>query len=363
MPTYAVTASCSPPSAGDDPLQSRYMTLGHLAERIGAELASGNANDPPAAQLEIEGVAGIETANRHEVAFIANPKYAALARSSQAGAVIVERDFAALPMPTLRVSDPKLAFSHAVSVFHPPPRFEPGIHPSAVLDPSAEVGSGAHIGPYVVIGAHCRIGDDAVLLAHSVFYPGVIAGDRLFAHAHVIVREGCRLGHDVLLGNGTVIGGDGFGFARDASGHWLKTSHPGPVVLEDAVEVQANSCIDRSIVGETRIGRGTKIDNLVQVGHACTIGEDTLLCSQVGLAGSTHVGRNVILAGQVGAAGHLTIGDGAMATAQTGIPSDLPPGAVVSGYPAMDNRAWLRMVAASHRLPDLLRRLRREERA
>ncbi len=340
------------------------MTLGELARQLGADLVAGTPDaagpmEPvPLADRSLTGVAGIESAGPSEVTFVANPKYAAFARRSTAAAVLVEPDFAPLPVPTLRVPNPKLAFAHAVALFHPSPTFQSGIHPTAVIADSARIGPRAHIGPYVVVGEHCRVGADAVLLAHTVLYPSVTAGDRLFAHAHAVVREGCRLGDDVILGNGAVIGGDGFGFAREASGAWVKTGHPQPAVLEDRVEVQANSCIDRSIVGETRIGRGTKIDNLVQVGHASTVGEDTLLCAQVGLAGSTHVGRNVILAGQVGVAGHLTVGDGAVATAQTGIPSDVAPGAVVSGYPAMDNRAWLRMVAALQRVPDLLRRMR-----
>jgi UDP-3-O-[3-hydroxymyristoyl] glucosamine N-acyltransferase len=173
-----------------------------------------------------------------------------------------------------------------------------------------------------------------------------------------VVREGCRLGDDVVLQNGVVIGSDGFGFAKNAEGRWVKIIQAGPTVLENAVEVQANACVDRASIGETRIGAGTKIDNLVQVGHGSMVGENTLLCSQVGLAGSTTVGNNVILAGQVGAAGHLTIGDGAIATAQSGIPSDVPPGAVVSGYPATDNRSWLRTVAAVNRLPEVLQRVK-----
>ena len=336
------------------------MTLGELSERLGAELVAGSAGQQAPHLKNVTGVAGIETAGPTEVAFVANPKYAALARNSQAAALIVDRTFAPLTTPTLRVADPKLAFSRAVALFHPAPVFAPGVHPTAVIADSAEIGARPHIGPYAVVGERCRIGDDAVLLAHVVLYPEVTIGDRLLAHAHAVVREGCRLGDDVILGNGAVIGSDGFGFSREASGCWLRTVHPMPAVLEDDVEVQANSCIDRSIVGETRIGKGTKIDNLVQVRHASTGGENTLLCAQVGLAGSTHVGRGVILAGQVGVAGHLTVGDGAVATAQTGIPSDVAPGAVVSGYPAMDNRAWLRMVAALQRVPDLLRRIRNE---
>ena len=332
------------------------MTLGELASQLGADLHAPEST----ATLPVTGVASITSAGPAEVAFVANPKYWAKSRSSQAAALIVGHDFPAVDLPTLRVNDPKYAFTLAVAAFHQPPTFLPGIHPTAILAPTASLGPRAHVGPYAVIGEHCSVGADAVILAHAVLYPGVCAGDRLFLHAHAIVRENCRLGHDVTLGNGAVIGSDGFGFSRNPQGRWTKTLHPGPAILEDEVEVQANSCVDRAIVGETRVGRGAKIDNLVQVGHASTIGENTLLCAQVGLAGSTHVGQNVTLAGQVGVAGHLTIGDGAVATAQTGIPSDVAPGAVVSGYPAMDNRAWLRMVASLQRVPDLLRRLRTE---
>ena len=333
------------------------MKLKDLAERLGAELVAGDGQET-LGDVEITGVAGIEDAGSGHVTFVANPKYAGLARSTRAAAVIVEPEFAAIGVPTLRVKNPYLAFARAIEVFYQPPVYAPGIHPTAVIDPSARIGSGAHVGAYVVISAGCVVGDDAVLLPHVVLYPDITIGDRFFAHAHAVVREGCRLGDDVVLQNGAIIGADGFGFAKDSTGRWVKIVQSGPAVLEDAVEVQANACIDRASIGETRIARGAKVDNLVQVGHGSTVGENTLLCSQVGLAGSTTVGKNVILAGQVGVAGHLTVGDGAIATAQSGIPSDVAPGAVVSGYPAMDNRAWLRTVAAVNRLPELLRKLR-----
>ncbi len=341
-------------------LQFTSMTVAELAKLLGAELRPSRLGRDAAGTV-LSGVAGVSSATKDEVAFVANPKYAGAARKTLAAALIVDHGFPELDVPTLRVPDAKYAFTLAVAAFHQAPQFQPGVHPTAVIAASARIGPRAHVGPYVVIGEHCSLGEDAVLLAHVVLYPGVVAGARFFAHAHAVVRESCRIGDDVTLQNGVVIGSDGFGFSRDASERWVKTLHPGPAVLEDAVEVQANSCVDRAIVGETRIGRGTKIDNLVQVGHACMVGEDTLLCAQVGLAGSTHVGNRVTLAGQVGVAGHLTIGDGAVATAQTGIPADVAPGAVVSGYPAMENRAWLRMVAAMHRVPALLRRLRADE--
>jgi UDP-3-O-[3-hydroxymyristoyl] glucosamine N-acyltransferase len=329
------------------------MTLGELAERIGAELV-GDAG------LVVTGVAGIETAGPQDVTFVANPKYAGMVKSTGAGAVIVEPEFPAVAVPTLRVKNPYLAWSRAIEAFHPAQVYEPGVHPTAVVAESARLGARAHVGAYVVVGEGCEIGEDAVLLPHVVLYPGVKVGARFLAHAHAVVREMCVLGDDVVLQNGAVVGADGFGFAKDGV-RWVKIVQAGPAVLEDAVEVQANACIDRASVGETRVKAGAKIDNLVQVGHGSTVGENTLLCAQVGLAGSSHVGKDVILAGQVGVAGHLTIGDGAVATAQTGIPNDVEAGAVVSGYPAMDNRGWLKMVASLTRVPELIRKVRELE--
>jgi UDP-3-O-[3-hydroxymyristoyl] glucosamine N-acyltransferase len=203
-----------------------------------------------------------------------------------------------------------------------------------------------------------EIGRDAVLLSHVVIYRGAKIGHNFFAHAHSVVRENCRLGSNVLLQNGVVIGGDGFGFAKTAAGKWHKIPQPAPVVIGDDVEIQANSCIDRASVGETRIGRGVKVDNLVQVGHGSHVGEDSLLCAQVGLAGSTVIGKSVILTGQVGVVGHCTVGDNAIVTPQTGVAADIAPGALVSGSPAVDHRAWLKYSAILPRLPELVRAVR-----
>jgi len=328
------------------------MKLIEIARILGATLQNASP------EAEITGVTGIENAGPQQITFISNAKYASLAKSTRAAAILVTPDFAAAELPVLRHANPYLAFSQALELFYQPPRYSSGIHPTAVIDPSAHVGIRAHIGPYAVIDADARIGDDAVLLAHVVIYRGARIGDRFFAHAHAQVREFCELGNDVTLQNGVVIGADGFGFARDGGRGWHKIVQSGITRLADRVEVQANSTVDRASIGETRIGEDTKIDNLVQVGHGCSVGEHTMLCSQVGLGGSTHVGNNVILAGQVGVAGHLTIGDGAIATAQTGIPGDVAPGATVSGYPAMENRQWLRAVAVFHKLPEMARAIR-----
>ena len=330
------------------------MKLSAIVAALDVRLENGSA------ATEITGVAGIEAAGPGQLTFVSNPKYAALARSTRASAVIVAEDFPALPTATLRSKNPYLDFARALELFYQPPQYAPGIHPTAAVHPSAKIEAGAHVGPYVVIQENVEIGANAVLLAHVVIYHGVTIGDNFLAHSHAVVREFCRIGNNVILQNGVIVGGDGFGFAKDNAGHWHKIVQSGPTVIEDDVEIQANACIDRASVGETRIARGAKIDNLVQVGHGSKVGEDTLLCAQVGLAGSTDVGNNVILAGQVGVAGHCKIGDGAIATAQSGIPNDVAAGAVVSGYPAIDNKLWLRCVAVFNRLPEIAKLLRRK---
>ena len=332
------------------------MKLSEIASKLGMRLT-----DAGAGQIEITGVAGIEEAGHGQITFVANPKYAAAARTTMASAVIVAEDFPALDQPTLRTKNPYLAFARALELFYQPPRYAPGVHPTAVVHPSARIGKNASIGPYVVIDQDVEIGDDAVLLAHAVVYQGARIGRRFFAHAHAVVREHCRLGDNVILQNGAVVGADGLGFAKDDAGHWQKIVQSGPAVLEDDVEVQANACVDRASVGETHVARGAKIDNLVQVGHGSRVGEDTLLCAQVGLAGSTSVGKNVILAGQVGVAGHCRIGDGVVATAQSGIPNDVEDGKTVSGYPAIENKQWLRSVAVFNRLAELAKTVRELE--
>ncbi len=328
------------------------MKLADIAFALNASLE----NAPP--DTDINGVAGIEQAGPGQITFVANVKYTGAAKITKAAAVIVSEDFPAIATGMLRSKNPYLAWAKAVELFYEPPRYAPGVHPTAVVHPTAKVGKHAHLGPYVVIDEGAEIGDNAVLLAHVVIYRGAKIGNNFFAHAHAVVREFCQLGDYVLLQNGVVVGSDGFGFAKDDTGHWYKIVQSGNVVVESDVELQANTCIDRASIGETRIGRGAKLDNLVHVGHSCTIGHDTLLCAQVGLAGTTDVGNNVILAGQVGVSGHVKIGDGAIAIAQSGIPHDVPAAAMVSGAPAIDHKLWLKCCAAYTKLPDLVRAMR-----
>jgi UDP-3-O-[3-hydroxymyristoyl] glucosamine N-acyltransferase len=322
------------------------MKLGELAARLGCQLEGPE-------DFEIIGVAGMDEANPGEITFLSNPKYLAKLHTTRAGAIIAGPDVDTLGKPALRSPDPYMSFARALEIFYPPQRPPAGIHPTAVIAPDVKLGRNPSIGPYVVIEAGAEIGDDCVLKSFAMIYPGVKIGDRFFAHSHAVVRENVRIGNDVILQNGVVIGGDGFGFVPRPDGTFYKIVQAGIVIIEDGVEVQANSCIDRAAVGETRLRRGVKVDNLVQVAHACDIGENSLLCSQVGIAGSAKLGRNVILTGQVGVAGHLTIGDHVIATPQTGVPNDVRPHTTISGSPAVDHELWLKASAAYRRLPEM----------
>ena len=328
------------------------MKLAQIASALGVKLENGSP------ETEISGVAGIEEAGPGQITFVANRKYAAAARITKASAVIVAEDFPAITTAMLRSKNPYLSFAQAISLFHQPMKYAPGIHPAATIHPSARIGEGAHIAPYVVVNENVEIGQNAVLLSHVVIYRGAKIGNNFFAHAHAVVREGCRLGNNVLLQNGVVVGSDGFGFAKDDAGKWRKIPQPMPVVIGDDVEIQANSCIDRASVGGTHIGRGTKIDNLVQVGHGSHIGDDSLLAAQVGIAGSTEIGNKVNLTGQVGVVGHCKIGDGAIVTPQSGVANDVAAGAIVSGAPAIDHTLWLKVSAILNKLPEIAKAVR-----
>jgi UDP-3-O-[3-hydroxymyristoyl] glucosamine N-acyltransferase len=309
------------------------------------------------AGIEIRGVVGIDEAEPGHLTFVSNPKYAAKARTTKASAVIVSLDFPEIERPTLRSGNPYLSFARAVELFYSAPVPQSGIDPSARIASSARLGQGASVGPYVVIEDDVQIGVNCTLHPFVHIGRGARIGDNFKAYSHVSVREFCRIGNNVILQDGAKIGTDGFGYAKKDDASYYKIVQSGIVVLEDDVEVGANATIDRGTIGETRVRRGAKIDNLVQVGHASDVGEDTLLCAQVGLAGSSKIGRSVILTGQVGVAGHLEIGDRVIATAQTGIPNSVEADKVISGYPAIDNKLWLKSSAVFKRLPELLKRI------
>ena len=327
------------------------MTLGDIAAALGCTLHGDGG-------LTITGVATLDAAGPTDLTFLANPKYAARARTSQAAAVLVSAPLDGSPMVSVVSKNPYLDFARALAMFYRAPRPAAGIHPLASVDPTASIGEGASIGPFAVVGARVTLGRHAVLHPHVVIYEGVTIGDDFTAHAHASVREFCRIGHRVTLQNGVVIGGDGFGFAKRADGSHEKIVQSGVTVIEDDVEVQTLSSIDRATLGETRVKRGAKVDSLVQVGHACVVGEDNILCAQTGLAGSSVLGKNVLLAGQVGVAGHLTIHDNTIAYAQSGINNDVSAGSVVAGTPAYDAKDWRKTSAVLPRLAELQRDLR-----
>lgn len=331
------------------------MRLRSIAETLGCHLA-GNGG------IEITGVAGMEEAGPTELTFLANPKYTRKVKDSRAAAILVNHPIEGAAIACLVSSNPYLDFARALELFYQSPRPAPGVHPTAVIAPSAKIGENASIGAYTVIGENVAIGRNVVLYPHVVIYEGARIGNDFCAHSHAVIREFCQIGDRVVLQNGVVIGGDGFGFAKRADGTHYKIVQSGITVIEDDVEIQSLSAVDRATIGETRIKRGAIIDNFVQVGHSSVVGENSILCAQVGVAGSSILERNVILAGQVGVAGHLTLGEGVILTAQSGVGRSVEKGSKISGSPAFDNSNWRRAVAAFPRLPEILKRMRQLER-
>jgi UDP-3-O-[3-hydroxymyristoyl] glucosamine N-acyltransferase len=327
------------------------LKLLDIAERLACRLEGDGA-------LDIRRVAPIDRAEPGDLTFIANPKYHAHLSTTRASAVIVPetidaRGFAAL----LRTAQPYLAFARAVELLSDAPRPAAGIDRTSAIAPDAELGEGVSIGAFVAVGAGASIGARTVVHPHAVIGPGARIGEDCVIHAHVSIRERVDIGSRVVIQDGAVIGSDGFGFVKQADGSHLKIPQHAAVVIEDDVEIGANTTIDRPAVGETRIGAGTKIDNLVQIAHGVSVGRRVLFMSQVGIAGSTTIADDVVLAGQVGVAGHLRIGKGVIATAQTGIPNSVDDGALVSGYPAIANREWLKASAIFRQLPALKKRV------
>jgi UDP-3-O-[3-hydroxymyristoyl] glucosamine N-acyltransferase len=330
------------------------MKLSELARLTGARVEE-KFND-----VEVTGAAGLDEAVAGQVAFLANPRYTPRVQTTRATAVYLAEGVepGREDVAPLFARDPYLAYTRALRLFNPEPEFEPGVHPSAVVDPTARLGVGVSVGACSVLGRGVNVGDGARIFPNVTVYDGVSIGAGSVIHSGVALREGTVVGARVRIHNNSVIGSDGFGYAKDEEGRWLKIPQTGRVVVEDDVEIGAGTTVDCASVGETRIARGAKIDNLVQIGHSCTVDEDALVCAQVGLAGSTRVGRRVILAGQVGVAGHLSIGDDVVLTAKSATSHDVPAGKVLSGIPAFDNREWLRSTAAFRRLGEMQRTVR-----
>jgi UDP-3-O-[3-hydroxymyristoyl] glucosamine N-acyltransferase len=343
------------------------MKLSTIAEQIriaaATSLEANSSHDP-----DIAGVAAVDEAVAGTLSYIEGDKFAQFVATTGATALILPQNKALQAQATERgiawisTADPRLAFARAIALFYQPYRPAPGIHPSAVIDPTATYGKNVSIGANVVISAGVHLGNDVCIHPNVVIYPEVRVGDRTVLHANCTIQERSRIGADCTLHSGAVIGAEGFGFVPTAEG-WEKMDQSGYVVIADGVRVGGNTCIDRPAVGVTRIGRDTKLDNLIQIAHGCQVGEAVVMASQVGMAGGVKVGNRVILAGQVGIANQATIGDGAIATAKAGIHNDIEPGEIVTGIPALPHKVFLKASAIYRRLPEMHKSLQKLQRA
>jgi UDP-3-O-[3-hydroxymyristoyl] glucosamine N-acyltransferase len=330
-------------------------TLRELAELVGGTVVG----DPGRV---VHRVAPIDTAGEGEITFVANPRYLPKLKETRAAAVIVGPEVEAPGLCLIVCQNPYLAFARILTrlqVRRPAPQ---GVLPGAFVHPAASLGAEVTVPPGCVVGENVTVGRGTILYPGVILYEGVSVGEECTLHAGVVVREGCRLGDRVIVQPSAVIGSDGFGFAPDGV-RYCKIPQVGIVVIGDDVEIGAAACIDRAALGVTRIGNGTKIDNLVQIGHNVTVGENTILVAQVGVAGSTTIGNHCTLGGQAGVAGHLKIGDNVMLGAQSGVAGDLAPNQILSGSPVMPHREWLKASMSFARLPELrkeVNRLRRQ---
>lgn len=324
------------------------VKLADIANRLSCDLEGDGS-------IEIKGVATLEGASKGELSFLTNLKYYNAAKSTKASAILVDRDCAPMNVALLRHDNPYLAFARAVEMFHTQLPVRPFIHPSAYIADTAVLGDGVYVGPHAYIAEEVVLGNQVVIQARCTIHESAKIGDRTLVHSGTVIRERVIVGNNCVIQNNAVIGSDGFGYARQSNGEWYRIIQTGTVIIEDDVDIGACATIDRPTLGETRIQKGTKIDNQVHIGHGCVVGVNNLICAQAGLAGSTKTGKDVVLTGQVGVVGHLTIGDGTIVTPQSGIANSIEAGKTVSGSPAIDHNKWLRSSAAFSRLPDTQR--------
>jgi UDP-3-O-[3-hydroxymyristoyl] glucosamine N-acyltransferase len=330
------------------------MKLSELAKKTSSKIETGDEN------LIITSAAGLDIAQPGQITFLANPKYTPQVNETRASAIFLSKDvkIERPDIAILRAPDAYVAYTLALREFHPTPEITPFIHKSVVIDDSAVIDKNVELLANVVVGKNCVIESGVKIFPNVTVYDGVKIGRGSIIHSGVAIRENCEIGNNCIIHNNSTIGSDGFGYAKTEEKSWLKIPQVGRVVIEDDVEIGANTAIDCASVGESRIKRGAKIDNLVQIGHSCTVGEDSLICSQTGLAGSSVIGKRVILAGQVGIAGHLKVGDDVVVTAKSATSHDVENGKIISGIPAFDNREWLRSTASYRRLGDIVKTIR-----
>jgi UDP-3-O-[3-hydroxymyristoyl] glucosamine N-acyltransferase len=342
------------------------MKFSELVEKLNS-INSQPLNSHCTDDINLTGVVAIDQARMGGISYIEGVKFAAQIKTTEASALILPKDAGMQMEATNRgiawveAKDPRLVFAQTIALFYQPFKPAPSIHPTAIIDPTATIGQGVAIGAHAVIQAGVTLGEQVCIHPNVVIYPEVKVGDRTLLHANCVIHERSQLGTDCVIHSGAVIGSEGFGFVPTAEG-WHKMEQSGCVVLEDGVEVGCNSTIDRPAVGETRIGRNTKLDNLVHVAHGCTIGQGCALAAQVGLAGGVQVGNRVILAGQVGVANNAKIGDGAIAAAKTGIHGTVEAGATISGSPAMPHRIFLKASTIYTKLPEMYQTLKQIQR-
>jgi UDP-3-O-[3-hydroxymyristoyl] glucosamine N-acyltransferase len=328
------------------------LTVQELADRLGLAYEGDGT-------VRIAGVAALESAQPGDLVFCALPKHRDLLARTAAAAVILPPGEAYEAKPVLRSENPQLAFVRATEIFFQPYRPAPGIHPAAVVAPSARLGRNVSVGAFAIIGEGAEVGDRTVIFPLVTIYPRVIIGHETVIHANASLREDVRVGNRVVIHNGVVIGADGFGYLKAEDGRRIKIPQKGTVVIEDDVEIGANSTIDRAALGTTIIRKGVKIDNLVMIAHNVEVGENAVLIAQTGVAGSSKVGRNTILSGQVGIPDHINVGDDVVVAAKTGVTGHIPSGSFVSGSPHLDIRVWRKFWAAAPQLYELLKEFKR----
>jgi UDP-3-O-[3-hydroxymyristoyl] glucosamine N-acyltransferase len=339
-----------------------------LGDEVSASSLSANQSDPLAdplagSDVELTELAAIQTATANAISYVEGPKFADYIATTAAGALVLPNDpdmqgkAQARGIPWVSVNHPRLVFARAIALFYQPYQPAPGIHPSAVIDPTAKLGKDVAISANVVIQPQVTLGDRVCIHPNVVIYPGVTIGAGTVLHANCVIHERSHIGENCVIHSGAAIGSEGFGFVPTATG-WEKMHQSGITVLEDGVEIGCNATVDRPAVGETRIGRNTKIDNLVHIAHGCQVGEAVAMAAQVGMAGGVTIGNRVILAGQVGIANQAKVGDGAIASAKAGIHSNVPAGETVSGVPAIPHSIYLKSATLFKRLPDMAKTLK-----